>query len=212
MVKGNNIIPSVRKMRKHWHRGFIKTFFNQPANKKRRYIRRQDRASKLYPRPVEQLRPVVRCTTQRYNKRQRIGRGFTIDEIKKAGLGVAFARSIGISVDHRRKNKSVEALQINLQRLKAYKEKLVLFPRHGDKARKGLVNDANPDLIKAVSEQNTDRVLLGLPQDSKDIEVVTITKDMKNRQCYRETRQAWVNQYYGGIRDKKKAAEAEKDK
>jgi len=212
MVKGNNVIPSVRKMRKHWHRGLVKTFFNQPANKKRRYIRRQDRASKLYPRPVEQLRPVVRCTTQRYNKRQRIGRGFTLDEIKKAGLGVAFARSIGVSVDHRRKNKSVEALQINVQRLKAYKEKVVLFPRHGDKARKGLVNDANPEATKAIADQNTDRVLLGLPQESKEIETVTLTKELRDRKVYKETRQLWVNQYYGGVREKRKELEAAKDK
>jgi large subunit ribosomal protein L13e len=32
--------------------------------------------------------------------------GFTLQEIKAAGLGVQFARSIGISVDHRRKNTS----------------------------------------------------------------------------------------------------------
>ncbi len=34
------------------------------------------------------------------------GRGFTTEEVKKAGLNVDFARTIGISVDGRRKNRS----------------------------------------------------------------------------------------------------------
>ena len=38
------------------------------------------------------------------------------------------AKTIGICVDHRRRNKSVESLQINAQRLKEYQSKLVLFP------------------------------------------------------------------------------------
>merc|ERR1711907_195739 len=86
MVKHNNVIPNVH-MRKHWQRGLVKTFFNQAANKKSRIIRRQERATRLEPRPVQLLRPAVRAMTQRYNRRQRIGRGFTLQEIKAAGLG-----------------------------------------------------------------------------------------------------------------------------
>jgi large subunit ribosomal protein L13e len=40
-----------------------------------------------------------------------------LDEIKAAGLGSAFARSIGITVDHRRRNKSQESLDLNKRRL-----------------------------------------------------------------------------------------------
>lgn len=211
MVKHNNIIPNVH-LRKHWQRIGVKTYFNQPANKKRRIIRRQERAARLEPRPVQQLRPVVRCSTQRYNKRQRLGRGFTLDEIKAAGLGAAFARSVGIAVDHRRKNKSVEAFQINVQRLKTYKEKLVLFPKHENKPRKGLINDASADLCKSVVEsQNTDRVLLGLTQDKALLDPVAITKDMKDRKVYRELRQEWANAFYQGAK-KKRAEEATKEK
>lgn len=55
-----------------------------------------------------------------------------------AGLSAKFARSIGIAVDHRRRNKSVESLQVNVQRLKLYKSKLILFPKHPNKKlRKG---------------------------------------------------------------------------
>ena len=47
------------------------------------------------------------------------------------------AQSIGISVDPRRRNRSVEALQLNVQRLKEYKAKLILFPVKASKPRKG---------------------------------------------------------------------------
>lgn len=41
-------------------------------------------------------------------------------------------------IDHRRRNKSVESLQMNGQRLKEYKSKLILFPVHPNKKiRKG---------------------------------------------------------------------------
>jgi large subunit ribosomal protein L13e len=54
-----------------------------------------------------------------------------------AGINRDFARSIGISVDHRRKNKNIEGLQANVQRLKEYKSKLILFPRKMSKPKKG---------------------------------------------------------------------------
>mgnify|MGYP003623425289 CR=1 FL=1 len=53
-------------------------------------------------------------------------------------MSAGFARSLGISVDHRRRNKSIESLQQNVQRLKEYRSKLILFPIHANKkVRKG---------------------------------------------------------------------------
>lgn len=49
----------------------------------------------------------------------------------------AFARAIGVAVDPRRRNKSIESRQINVQRLKEYRSKLILFPRGGKKVRAG---------------------------------------------------------------------------
>merc|ERR1712025_478720 len=56
----------------------------------------------------------------------RAGRGFTLDELKAAGIGVKYAKTIGIAVDHRRKNRSTESLQSNVQRLKEYQSKVIL--------------------------------------------------------------------------------------
>ena len=47
------------------------------------------------------------------------------------------AKTIGIAVDHRRKNRSAESLQANVQRLKEYKSKLIIFPRKMNKPKQG---------------------------------------------------------------------------
>jgi len=57
--------------------------------------------------------------------------------LQGAGLNKRFARTVGISVDHRRRNKNVEALQQNVQRLKEYKSKLIVFPRNPAKPKEG---------------------------------------------------------------------------
>ncbi|XP_022920014.1 large ribosomal subunit protein eL13 [Onthophagus taurus] len=130
--KGNNMIPNGH-FHKDWQR-FVKTWFNQPARKFRRRQNRIKKAKAIAPRPAAgPLRPVVRCPTIRYHTKVRAGRGFTLQELKAAGLNSSFARSVGVAVDYRRRNKSVESLQLNAQRLKEYKSKLILFPQHNKK-------------------------------------------------------------------------------
>lgn len=52
-------------------------------------------------------------------------------------MSYGFAKTIGIAVDRRRKNKSLESRQRNIQRLKEYRSKLILFPINEKKIRKG---------------------------------------------------------------------------
>ena len=146
MVKHNNTIPNVH-LRKHWQRN-VRTWLNQAGRKKRRLQQRRAKAASLAPRPLDRLRPSVRCQTIRYSHRPRLGRGFTLAEIKSVGLGAQFAKSIGISVDHRRKNRSQEGFDANKARLTNYLSKLVLYPRHenkpvtkGSKPNTGIIND-----------------------------------------------------------------------
>merc|ERR1711862_331106 len=121
---------------------------NQPARKIRRRGARIAKAARIAPRPLGKLRPVVHCPTYKYNVKVRAGKGFTIEELKAAGLSKAYAQTIGIAVDHRRRNQSVESLQLNAQRLKEYKSKLILFPINSKNAGKG---DSTPEeLSKAV--------------------------------------------------------------
>jgi large subunit ribosomal protein L13e len=59
------------------------------------------------------------------------------NDIQEAGIHRKEARSVGIAVDHRRRNRSNESLELNIQRLKAYKAKLIVFPRKAASPKKG---------------------------------------------------------------------------
>merc|ERR1712213_131283 len=84
-----------------------------------------EKAKKLFPRPAAGLlRPIVHPPTQRYNMKLRLGKGFTLDELREAKIPVKTALTIGIAVDHRRRNRCAESLQANVERLKVYMSKL----------------------------------------------------------------------------------------
>merc|ERR1711881_801554 len=74
-------------------------------------------------------------TTQRHNRRVRAGRGFTLAELREAKIGAKLARTIGIAVDPRRKNRSVQAFQKNVARLREYKAALIVFPTKNEKRK-----------------------------------------------------------------------------
>lgn len=137
MVKHNNVVPNGH-FHKEWQL-FVRTWFNQPAKKKARRVLRDKKALRVAPRPLELLRPIVRGQTIKYNAKVHAGRGFSLDELKAANINRLEARGIGIAVDHRRRNKSEEGFQQNVERLKLYKSKLVIFPRNpsSTRAKKG---------------------------------------------------------------------------
>ena len=144
MVKHNNVVPNGH-FRKDWQR-YVKTWFNQAARKRRRRAARLLKLKQSEPNPLKTLRPFVQGQTIRYCTKTKKGRGFSLQEIKKAGLSVRFARTIGISVDHRRKNKSSETLQKNVNELELYKSKIVLHPLKPNKPKKGQINDSTKSL------------------------------------------------------------------
>lgn len=133
--KHNNVLHD-NHFRKDWQRR-VRTWFDQPGRKLRRRRARQTKAASLGVRPLELLRPAVRGQTIRYNTKIREGRGFTLAELKEAGIGKKEARGVGIVVDHRRRNLSEEGKKLNVERLKAYKTKLIVFPRNAKKPKKG---------------------------------------------------------------------------
>lgn len=127
MVKHNNAVPNVH-LHKDWARR-VKTWFNQPARAARRAAHRRVKAAGVFPRPVSgDLRPIVQCPTNMHNGRSRLGRGFTLQELRAAGLTKYSARQAGIAVDFRRTNANQGALNTNVQRLQLYKSKLVFLP------------------------------------------------------------------------------------
>ena len=123
-MKRNNALPS-NHFKKTALR--IKTWHNQPARHARRNAARKEKARACFPMPTQKLRPEVRCPTIRYNKKVRLGRGFTPEECKEAGLDYKYARTIGIAVDLRRNNRNLESLNTNVLRLKEYLSKITIF-------------------------------------------------------------------------------------
>ena len=131
----NNVLPG-NHFRKDWQR-HVRTWFDQPGRKLRRRNARKAKAATLGVRPLTLLRPAVRGQTIRYNSKLRCGRGFSLEELKEAGISRKTALGLGIVVDHRRRNLSVEGKSLNVERLKSYKERLVVFPRKAGKPKKG---------------------------------------------------------------------------
>ena len=136
MVKHNNVIPNIHCHKKYLEssRGplKVKLALNQASRKKSRRLARAKKAALLAPAPLQKLRPIVHCQTQKYSAKTRLGKGFTLEELKAVKISPKYARTIGIAVDHRRTNKSNESLELNVGRLKAYLDKLVVFKKGQD--------------------------------------------------------------------------------
>eukprot|EP01083_Nonionella_stella_P125886 380828_1 len=156
----------------------------------------------MAPRPSSgPLRPYVHCPTQKYNSKLRLGRGFTLEELKEAGISAKFARTVGICVDHRRDNKSEEALKLNADRLKEYKERLVVFPRNSRKTKKG---DATKEEIAAVKQVHGAAV--AAPKVAPAVTFTALTEDMKKSNAHYTLRDNRNEAKLLGARIKKAAA------
>ena len=211
MVKHNNIVPNVH-LRKHWQRR-VRCHFDQPAKKLIRLQRRVKKSEQVFPRPLQKLRPVVSSCSRKYTGKVRYGRGFTLAELKAAGLSAGFARTVGIAVDHRRTSTSEEQLQLNTERLNTYKSKLILFPRREGKVKKGLINDATDEQVKsAAAQQQPSGKVLPRQKAAASDEFAAITAEDKKRMAHSEARIARTNAKYNGRRIKKAEEEANKDK
>ncbi|CAE6942323.1 unnamed protein product [Symbiodinium sp. CCMP2456] len=123
----------------------------------------------------------------------RLGKGFTLDELKEAKIPKKYAKTIGIAIDHRRRNRCTESLQANVERLKLYMSKLLLFPkkagakkvRKGDTPRSELQNVAQNTLKEIIPE--------------------------KEASAYKQLKKARTNKHYLGERMKKAKDAAAKE-
>ncbi|KAK8630571.1 hypothetical protein V6N13_079359 [Hibiscus sabdariffa] len=176
------------------------------TTKARRRTARQKKAVRIFPRPTAgPLRPIVHGQTLKYNMKLRAGRGFTLEELKAAGISKKLAPTIGIAVDHRRKNRSLEGLQTNVQRLKTYKAKLVVFPRRARKFKAG--DSTAEELATATQVQGS---FMPISREKPSAELVKVTEEMKSFKAYNKLRVERMNERHIGAR-LKKAAEAEKE-
>merc|ERR1711997_1280436 len=143
--------------------------------------------------------------SQRYNIRVRAGRGFTPSELKGAGMTVRDARQLGVAVDLRRKNKSVEGLQANVQRLKEYKAKLIVFPRKSGKGGSSAEELSTATQVPQMAIRQ-DYVFSAFDAPR------AITEEEKKHRVFQQIRMARANHNLAGGRAKraKEASEAAK--
>lgn len=194
-ISKNNALQK-NHFRKHWQER-VRVHLDQAGKKVSRRQARLSKASGLAPKPLDSLRPIVRAPTIRYNRKIRAGRGFTLAELKAVGLTAKYARTIGISVDHRRQNKSTETFDLNVKRLQDYKSNLIIFDKNTKQQE-----------ISSYKQQNVDNTITQLPIDStpRAVEV--------GESAYATLRKARSDKKYKGIREKRQRekAEAEADK
>ncbi|MCJ1256557.1 60S ribosomal protein L13 [Lignoscripta atroalba] len=198
--------------RKDWQRR-VRTHFDQPGRKLRRRNARLTKAAAVAPRPVDKLRPVVRCPTIKYNRRVRAGRGFSLAELKEAGIPRKLASTIGISVDPRRANLSTESLTANVARLKAYRARLILFPRKPGQHKK--TDSSKEELDSHKEEGKTVRnTILVMPivneaREKAIGEVKVSEMGEGDKDVYRKLRDARSDARLVGVREKRAKAKAD---
>jgi len=197
-MKHNNVIPNAH-FHKDWER-YVKEWHNQPAKKLRRRLRREARARRVAPRPLDLLRPISRGQTKKYNMKIRAGRGFTLDELKAARIRRKEALSIGIAIDLRRKNRSQESFQQNVGRLREYRSKLILFPRKSSEKRrkKGEATKVQRKQAKQVDLAD----VLPISQPVFPIEIRKIRESERNKHVVQVARNKWLDARLKGKRDK----------
>lgn len=178
----------------------VRVHLDQAGKKHSRRDARAAKAAKYAPKPVDLLRPVVRCPTVKYNRKVRQGRGFTLAELKAASLDPRYAQTVGIAVDRRRVNKSTETFDANVARLLKYKESLIVFGK----------------ATKATGEEAQVSVAAAFPVEQPAADVTPRAVVVPEQTAYRTLRLARSEARYQGIRAKRAAeraeAEAEKKK
>ena len=81
-MKHNQAVSNVHFC-KDW-RSKVHTWFKQPFRKIRRHNVRVQKAKAVFPATVKSLKPSVHCMNQRFNYKLRLGKGFTLRELRAA--------------------------------------------------------------------------------------------------------------------------------
>lgn len=133
-MKGNHALPN-----NHFRKTSLKIrVHHDPETKQRRMQEKKvQKAKAAWPMPLEKLRPVIRCPTIKYNRSERLGRGFTAAECSGAGLDYRHARRLGIAVDLRRRDSNQELLDKNVERIKTYLGKIKIYESAAEARKDG---------------------------------------------------------------------------
>ena len=114
--------------------------------------------------------------------------------------------NIGIPIDHRRKNRSVEGLEANIARLKEYKSKLIIFPKKMNKVKKG---DSDPKICATAKQVKGEL----LPLKAVELgETTRVLKETPVVHAYSTLRMAQSDAKLVGVRAMRKKQKEEEEK
>ncbi|KAL8472889.1 hypothetical protein ACS0TY_029930 [Phlomoides rotata] len=160
-------------------------FLTEKKEMERRYDEFKARLEKLSANASGSVsrdhEPIIE--TLKYNMKVRAGKGFSLKELKATGIAKKLTPTTGISVDHRHRNSSLEGFQTNVQRLKTYKAKLVIFSRRACKVK--VVDSSLEEL--ATATQVMGHFLL-IVHKKPTIELVKVLEYMKSFRTYDKLR------------------------
>lgn len=139
--------------------------------------------------------------------------------LKEAKIPRKLAPTIGISVDPRRVNLSTESLAINVERLKAYRARLILFPRRAGSQK---TYDSSAQEIAAFQKSSKDDVNGGgVKKTSEALRIVDTARAEAvseidrsemgegTKDAYRVLREARSEARLVGVREKRAKAKAD---
>lgn len=134
-------------------------------------------------------------------------------DFQEAKIPRKLAPTIGIAVDPRRVNLSTEALAANVERLQAYRKRLILFPRKSGQQKKG--DAEKSEVEKATKGEGVVRKLheKGILAVAKRPEGFSETKKSEmgkgTEAAYRVLRDARSEARLVGVRERRAKAKAD---
>lgn len=133
-------------------------------------------------------------------------------ELKEAGIPRKLAPTVGIPIDPRRKNYSTESLAVNVERLKEYRKRLILFPRksgqHKSLDAKKEELSAAKDGVKILSTVLPIDSGIGLKHGFSEIKTSDLPSGVEGG-AYKKLREARSEARLVGVREKRAKAKAE---
>ncbi|MES1902170.1 MAG: 60S ribosomal protein L13 [Paramarteilia canceri] len=120
---GRNLFFTRTNIRRDRRRHYTH-FFDTVAKRQKRQLRRKAKLQEAETNQCSfgQLKPTVRCCSNRYKLKCRNGKGFSLRELKESKVNITLAKSLRISVDKRRNTMH----QMNVDTLKDFMNRIII--------------------------------------------------------------------------------------
>lgn len=110
-------------------------------------------------------------------------------------MTATYARTVGIAVDTRRTNRSMESLNLNIARLNEYKSKLIVFPK-----KRGIIKSGDSSKADTAAASQFVGALQPLEKKSNEIVMEEVTAEMKAASAFTTMRVAKKETKVAGYR------------